>query len=457
MNTCDVLIVGCGVSGLYAAYKILKKRPDTKIIIAEKLTDIGGRIKTSFHGQHVLEYGPMRFEPELQPNFADLLFELGIKTKSFPAYTCPLTSPDFNSITLDEINAIHKYNDLPPAFALLKFGLSRILDDQWDVEGDNIHDHDRDARKQWLKREGMFQGRYLHQHGLWDTLAHVLSKPAIDFILHKGTFYHMLEINPNAADQICFMLDVIATSKYGLITIEGGSYRVIDELYNRVKDRVTISLNTCVTNFVEKDEGIEITTSKEIIQAKHVIFTCQQHAYSRIEGFDPGIRGLLDTVMVAELFKIFVIFDNPPFDENTIPKPNYQAHKVPCRELHFGYDKDAKTGLMMLYGDVPSINYWRGFDENIHLKNHLAHYLRQVFPNAGLCSILHYSIRNWSQEPYSCGVHLWKPGFRSDDIMHELSCFGKHKNLHVCGETYSNYQGFIEGSLRTVHNVVEHL
>ncbi|MBW4563371.1 MAG: hypothetical protein KME32_19930 [Mojavia pulchra JT2-VF2] len=31
----------------------------------------------------------------------------------------------------------------------------------------------------------------------------------------------------------------------------------------------------------------------------------------------------------------------------------------------------------------------------------------------------------------------------------------KHKNIHICGEAYSDYQGFIEGALRSVQDVLK--
>ena len=101
-------------------------------------------------------------------------------------YTCPSSSPDLNHLSFKEIGAINKYKNLPPAFALLKYGLTKVLEDQWDVEHDSINIPDRDRQKELLKKNGTFQGRPLYRHGLWDTLAHVLSKEAIDFLQHKG-------------------------------------------------------------------------------------------------------------------------------------------------------------------------------------------------------------------------------------------------------------------------------
>jgi hypothetical protein len=466
----NVVIVGGGVSGMYAAYKLAQKNYHTKITILEKLPRLGGRILTEVHDNHIMEYGPMRFEPELQPNFAKLLNELDISSKVFPPYTCPSNPPDFNKINFEEIQAIKTYSNLPPAFAILKFALKRVLDEQWNVDHDNIHSPGRDKRKTWLKKYGTFQGRHLNQHGLWDTLAHVLSKEALDYLQHKGTFYHMLWLNPNAADQICFMLDILATANLNLITVDGGSYNLINVLLRKYhgNPNINIQLETCVYGIEELNNQAVVSTSNGELICDHVIFTCQKNAYASIRGFSTNIRELLDnSVMIVELFKIFIVIEDPPFDECTIPNPNYNADKVPCREIHYGYDTKTKTGMIMIYGDMPCLNYWSPFiksqspfpdgNNNQHLLNHLNHYLRIIFADVLKVpfAIKHFAILDWSKEPYKTGVHLWRPGYISHDVIDTLRSFGSHNQFHICGETFSDYQGFIEGCLRTVDGVIE--
>lgn len=64
-----------------------------------------------------------------------------------------------------------------------------------------------------------------------------------------------------------------------------------------------------------------------------------------------------------------------------------------------------------------------------------------------------YAIRDWSRPPYGAGCHAWKPGVESWEVRKRLASFGfdagGSRNLHVCGEAYSDYQGFIEGALRS--------
>ena len=453
----DIVIVGCGFSGLYTAYRLLQKNSNFKITIYEKSEKIGGRIYTETYMNHILEYGPMRFEPELQPKFANLLKELDITYKEFSAYTTPYELPDYNKIDLKEIEFIENNKDLAPAFALLKYALKNILNEQWDLDKDDIKDPSRDSRKTWLKRNARFQGHFLYNLGLWDTLAHVLSKPAIDYIMQNGTFYHMIAVNPNAIDIMSFILDILATCKYHLITINNGTMTIIDKLYELVKDKINIVLNQAVDSFEEKDNEIIVRVGKDEVTTNRLILTCQKTGIQNIRGFNKNIEDLFDTIFVIKLYKIFIIIENAPWNQDTLPRPNYGADKIPCREVHYFY-KD-NTGMIMIYGDVPSLHYWRTFSRNINyeskerLKDHLYHYLRKMFPGSNM-NIIHYDILDWSNPPNETGVHIWRPGMISSEIGEKLSCFGKHKNIHICGEAYSEYQGFIEGCIRSVDKVL---
>lgn len=460
----NITIVGAGISGLYAAMRLKQKYPDKQVKIFEKSDRLGGRIQTQKWGNFVIEYGPMRFEPDLQPKFADLINELQIETIDFSPYTSPQEEPDFNKLELEEIIAIKTSNYSSPAFALVKHALKQILRDIWNVDRKIIED--RHSRKSVLKSQAKFNDEYLYEQGIWDIFSLVLSKEAIDFLQNKGTFYHMLSINPNAADMICFMLDIIDTANEKLVTIKNGSYEIIQKLQQKMEElNVPIILNTSVVRFVNHPHHVTITTEYgDTFQTDRLLFTLNQRAYQNIDGFTPDIRILLkNSVMLLELFKLFVVFTNPPYDGSRIPKANTSACKIQCRELHYYFDDTTNQGMIQIYGDYPSINFWNSFMRNSAfissqdheseyplLEKHIRKVLHTLFPNSD-CEVLHYSMINWTNEPYNTGVHFWRPGYKSNEVIEKLYQIG---NVHVCGEAFSSYQGFIEGALLSVDKVI---
>ena len=69
-------------------------------------------------------------------------------------------------------------------------------------------------------------------------------------------------------------------------------------------------------------------------------------------------------------------------------------------------------------------------------------------------SVLAFGIRDWSRPPFGGAAHAWRPGYKAVEVADRLAAFGlvgreDIENVHVCGEAYSDFQGFIEGALRS--------
>ena len=74
-----------------------------------------------------------------------------------------------------------------------------------------------------------------------------------------------------------------------------------------------------------------------------------------------------------------------------------------------------------------------------------------------------FGIRDWSREPFEAGCHIWKAGVRVEEAIKQLTAFSlygaslSNKNVHICGEAYSEFQGFIEGGLREALEVIKRI
>jgi hypothetical protein len=68
-------------------------------------------------------------------------------------------------------------------------------------------------------------------------------------------------------------------------------------------------------------------------------------------------------------------------------------------------------------------------------------------------AILAYGIRDWGRAPYGGAGHLWRPGFEPWNVSAKLEAFSltdrAPANVHICGEAFSDFQGFMEGVLRS--------
>ena len=83
----DTIIVGAGIAGLYAAYKIIKRSPEHRVLILEREDHIGGRMGTvNFHGSPIAigaGVGRKRKDKLLKK----LIQELRIPTHEFQVHT----------------------------------------------------------------------------------------------------------------------------------------------------------------------------------------------------------------------------------------------------------------------------------------------------------------------------------------------------------------------------------
>lgn len=179
---------------------------------------------------------------------------------------------------------------------------------------------------------------------------------------------------------------------------------------------------------------------------------------------------------------------------------NEAALQLPTREVHYctsqkfrqkenvkNYE-DCPQGMILAYADRPASAFWGNYVEspdeqvkpevwpgkstgqknqkNQRLVKKLLHIIRENAPKSLMFKldtrgksefneedIIFYGIRDWGREPYGAANHSWRPERKSWEIQDRLSAIKiigeAEASVHVCGEAYSDYQGFIEGALRS--------
>ena len=75
--------------------------------------------------------------------------------------------------------------------------------------------------------------------------------------------------------------------------------------------------------------------------------------------------------------------------------------------------------------------------------------------------VLAAGLRDWGLKPFVGACHAWRSGTDPTLVINYLKAFSMlpsvakaDSRLHVCGEAYSDYQGFIEGALRSAAEVL---
>jgi monoamine oxidase len=62
---------------------------------------------------------------------------------------------------------------------------------------------------------------------------------------------------------------------------------------------------------------------------------------------------------------------------------------------------------------------------------------------------------DWSVDPYGGGVHFWERGYKSWEILHQMTQPVGDFPCYICGEAYSTNQTWVEGALQTAEIVLQ--
>jgi monoamine oxidase len=487
----DTIVVGAGITGLYCAWRLAQRDACHKVGLFEASDRFGGRIETVDMDGFLAEYGPMRFEKRRHRLLMGLLDELDLKTRPFVPYTAEAAPGLRYPLAPDEAGpADSPYTTLD----LMKLGILRILKDtEWGSFGDPNNPRD-EKHRDWLRSldeddyasmrsKARLNGAFLYEQGFWNVLSDVLSHQAVLTIRDRGTFYHLIPENPNAANWIIFWLRALSgEGQAALVSIEGGSGALPLALVRKLEQRsnqVFIHRRHELTSLADKGDGrIRLLFSRgtETIEvlAKHVILALPRNPLMRLAAcFRPETQKDLDAVFGFPLLKCFLVTDAPWWTESTPPQTN--ASLMPTREVHYTYRESDGKGMVMLYTDRPATEFWKVYvegeihdraeiDRSAELKRQLFKYLGVDFQSpAGQRlaeAVTTWGIRDWSREPYGAGAHTWRPGAKSWEVLERLKAFclpdstTPDGNVHICGEAYCDYQG-IDGALRSAESALQ--
>jgi hypothetical protein len=355
------------------------------------------------------------------------------------------------------------------------------------------------------------QGTALWNTGFWNVLTEVLSHHAVMKIRDLGTFYHLIPENPNAAEWLVFWLRNFRTSEQ-LVGIRGGMQRITEAMSRTIDpegQENRIVKNMKLVKIESEGERLKLRFKKgtgdeyEEWRAKHVVLALprgplEELAKNSPEAFGAEVLKDIRGSFGFPLLKFFLVVRKRWWNEDAT-RTNRYATLIPTRELHYrasGVSSSSK-GMILVYTDRPASTFWSnyiqnpsfgepnqaaaqseeviftgiqdkpeegGFKDNPGLIRKALQYLRAYGVGLDRADIEYYGIRDWGREPYLGAAHAWYPERQSWRILKRLSAFapgavypepdsGKQV-LHVCGEAYSDYQAFIEGSLRSAAHIL---
>lgn len=493
----DVAVIGGGMSGLYAAYRLLfqsdsamppglaahlpPNRRQLRIGIFERSFRLGGRLHTipTDEAPHVpCEIGGMRilnshelvlglarqlqlpYVPFGSTGSDNLFFVRGLRFRvqdvlqGGPAVPFDVTSEERGKLPFDLIRlAIENY--VPQATQLDSTG--------WDQ----------------FKRNAMLGGIPLTDWGWADFLASQLSREAIAFI-REGLGYTSLLSNYNAADMIHIIANDFPPSP-AYFAIQGGYQRLPEALGSHIQALGgEIFLGRELRSLVHQNSRFRLQfTGGEVAEAKVVILAMPPRALQLLDPESEPIRRAsfrtdLGAVSPNRASRLFLAYRQSWWNSLGL-KGGASFTDLPMRMCcYMGTDPSGAGLLLASYTDLAAAEYWSRFLDRPPAGGTATPFTtRNVSPELQTprlmveevqrqLSLLHgmnlpdpywSSYIDWGQDPFG-GWHFWNRGFRSYQIQPRIRRPIPGAPLFFCGEAFSFTQGWVQGALENTEDVL---
>lgn len=410
----DIIVVGAGIAGLYVTRELLKKHPGWRIALAERYKGLGGR---------TYSYSP--------PDFPGVNWEMGA----------------------GRVRKDHK----------LVMGLLKEYGLHWIPIGTGID---------FLERAGSpllpnpFESTYIpiFLEPLSHLPQHILATNTIEGLMRQvyGTekTRHILETFPYRAEVAVLRADLALEAFLGkgeMGSHEG--YGVVKEGFGELVSRMRADIEKRGATILPRHRLLDLKTNSrggtnlefeygydgkkiQLHALKGVVLALHKDAVAEI----PAFRNwkLLRRLKTQPLLRTYAIF---PVTAGKSWFTGFQRIVTPERPRYI-LPIDASKGIIMIsYTDADdTFEYMRiqkrGGDKA--LERAILGDVRHLFPELEIPKPLFFR-----SHPWETGATYWLPGDYDPAIASKEACLGIQSlpNVHVCGESWSLRQAWVEGAL----------
>ncbi|WP_179332594.1 flavin monoamine oxidase family protein [Streptomyces sp. Tue6028] len=513
----DVAVIGAGVSGAYAAWRLLgpeaerssalKKlrrsgRGPLRVHLFEGSERVGGRLfSVTPPGMPHLhaELGGMRYLDN-QPVVADLVDHLGLPTDPFPVDEPQnlvylrrhrFTQAQWNDPTVVPYDLPAAIRGKSPDDALVSVierfvpGAAGMNQKAWDK----------------IKPTASADGRHLYDIGFWNLLLDAVGQEGWSF-LRDGFGYGSVVANVNSIEAMeASVADFVGSPAPQYLLLRNGYQTVPEELVRRFEaEGGTVHLHHQVRRIdretVHGEDVLTLALSvwptgrPLTVRARHVVLAMPQRS---IELLDPDTflftsdRFLSDlgSIVPRPASKLFLGYDRPWWEDLGL-RAGRSVTDLPLRQTYYwgvegkqpGADPADRNALLLAsYNDLSDVEFWNELLTRPHrlapvavtrpprpmdasapgtLVDEAQRQLRELHgPDARIPDPTSAYFQDWVQDPYGAAFHFWQVGAKSWEIMPRMRHPLPDANLYVCGDAWSTGQGWVYGALTQAELMLE--
>lgn len=502
----DYAVIGGGIAGVYSAWRLKQELPDKNIQLFEYSDRIGGKLMTVQLPDMPdvnAELGGMRIIPSEQKLMMSLAEAMGLDLVPFPMGSKEdPTGADNLAYFRDTHMKVGQLGDRthsPYELAWNERGygpnqlqsqVMKLLVPEWKGLGPD----------DWFEVEVL--GRPLWEWGFWNLLYEVLSPEGYAFI-RECCGYDTNVCNGNAVNLLPTGGEYDGSAAYetpikGMQAIPVA----VAEAFRQMQG--PIHMNQCLDSIRRREDGLydlaftrtrsrnghthrlwEGDDLHSTYRAEHVILALPRVALEAVQ-WDQWqrsrfLRENLRSVLVQDAFKLVLGYEYAWWRSLGLVAGR-SLSDLPIRQtLYFGQQhppgdplkKEEESGqtdsyprekalLMASYNDITTVPFWKGLERGepfgTEPADHLAsrnmvlaahRQVEELHGQKGLPQPFAAAFRDWSEFPFGGAWHSWKAGFKYNDICRRMTHPVKSEKVYICGEAYSQDQGWAEGALET--------
>jgi monoamine oxidase len=490
----DVAIVGGGVSGLYTAWRLTSAGadPPPAVAVFEASDRVGGRLYTiNVSGSSALvEMGAMRL-PASHVLVTSLLDQLGVPLEPFPNLTLRQMYLRGTPVPMGQNGPL---GDLPyhltgsecsNPFVLLLDCLQRVVPEALQF-----------SPLEWDRffTQSTYEGHPYWKWGFWNLISRVVSSEGYA-LMQSALGIESSIANWNSTMSLPMM--ALLTSDF----IQGKFFRPANG-WSELPEKLAAALSARAPQPVKlnhKLQRIRLTDDpaypfelafsepKDYTErAAKLVLCLPRHALeqirldSRLQFADCNLPERLSRVSEISAFRYYVSYQKPWWQSFSGWQHGYAVTDLPIRQVFYGAglgsqarQADQQRVLMASYADFRSLDYWRGL---ISMSQQTPGRMRAPSGSWGSDALLEtveaqlremhqylfslpiadsVGFADWSPDAQGTAWHAWIPGGDLNQWIPEIRQPFPGLSLFICGEAFSNFQGWVVGAVGSAEKMLE--
>ncbi|MFB2919619.1 MULTISPECIES: flavin monoamine oxidase family protein [Aerosakkonema] len=366
-----------------------------------------------------------------------------------------------------------------------------------------------------LRESLKVDGQYLYNISIWELILKIISNEAYEFCLNGGYYYSSIS-EWNAAQAIEVNMS-FSYSGQPWLTIANGYQELPKTLVAEFeqyggevyyKHRLTTFKRHECSELIELNFIDENKNSHSPVLAKHLVLAmpkrslellCQHNQNNFLFNNSQFIKNI-QTVSADPVYKLFLGYEYPWWRTVGV-RTGASNTDLPMRQCFYfgtegeqhGSDPTNLNSLMMaIFSDSRAVSFWKPMEydpsepkkrpafqtrsiaplKTSFLKADGSLYIEPLVASKHMVQTVQDQLKalhgmqyipepyvalylDWTKDPYGGGWHVWNPYCKPWEVMKQMRHPVPGTNVYICGDCYSNFQGWVQGALNSAELMLE--